>query len=127
MVSGPAQSFSPLGQDGLRKRRKVQDLHFHNLRHRIAESGSTARNTIGTVRPTTSSDSLGTETMTARYSHRGHGWNQQLRHAVTLLERYLLEVCIRRRQFKEATPEEPAAHTKCGVVVPTGFEPVSEP
>jgi hypothetical protein len=22
--------------------------------------------------------------------------------------------------------EEPAAHTKCGVVVPTGFEPVSE-
>ena len=28
--------------------------------------------------------------MTARYSHGGHGWNQQLRHAVTLLETAVL-------------------------------------
>ena len=31
-------------------------------------------------------DQLGGEAMTARYSHGGPGWNQQLRHAVTLLE-----------------------------------------
>jgi len=35
-------------------------------------------------------DSLGSEAMTARYSHGGYGWNQQLRQAVTLLQTALL-------------------------------------
>jgi len=76
---------------------KIQDLHFHDLRHtfttwlqnlgvplevRAALLGHRLRGAPG--------DSLGSEAMTARYSHGGYGWNQQLRQAVTLLQTALL-------------------------------------
>jgi integrase len=78
-------------------RAKVQDLHFHDLRHtfttglqnlgvplevRAALLGHTIRG-MGT-------DALGGVAMTSQYSHGGYGWNQQLREAVTRLEQGFL-------------------------------------
>lgn len=74
------------------KRAQVQDLHFHDLRHtfttvlqnsgvglevRSALLGHTVRGIGG---------DFGSTAMTSRYSHGGHGWNAELRRAVTLLE-----------------------------------------
>ena len=63
---------------------KVQDLHFHDLRHTFA----TRLQNLG-VSLEVRSALLGHTTkavMTTQYSHGGHGWNQKLREAVTLLE-----------------------------------------
>jgi integrase len=76
---------------------KVADLHFHDLRHTFA----TWLQNLGVpleVRATllghrlrgAGADQLGGDAMTVQYSLGGHGWNQQLRHAVTLLQTGLL-------------------------------------
>ncbi len=81
----------------LSREAKVTDLHFHDLRHTFA----TWLQNLGVpleVRATllghrlrgSGTDQLGGEVMTSRYSHGGYGWNQQLRHAVTLLHTALL-------------------------------------
>jgi integrase len=81
----------------LSREAKVNDLHFHDLRHTFA----TWLQNLGVpleVRATllghrlqgSGTDQLGGEVMTSRYSHGGYGWNQQLRHAVTLLHTALL-------------------------------------
>jgi len=76
---------------------KVVDLHFHDLRHtfatwlqnlgvplevRAALLGHRLREVVN--------DQLGGDAMTAAYSHGGYGWNQQLRHAVSLLHKALV-------------------------------------
>jgi integrase len=70
---------------------KVTDLHFHDLRHTFA----TWLQNLGVpleVRATLLGHRIHGvgETMTSRYSHGGHGWNQQLREAVTRLHTALL-------------------------------------
>jgi len=81
----------------LSREAKVTDLHFHDLRHTFA----TWLQNLGVpleVRATllghrlrgSVTDQLGGEVMTSRYSHGGHGWNLQLRQAVTLLHTALL-------------------------------------
>jgi len=101
---------------------KVQDLHFHDLRHtfttwlqnlgvplevRAALLGHRLRGASG--------DSLGSETMTARYSHGGYGWNQQLRQAVTLLQTALLSYGLSDgRPSVEATVEKKVANSPKG-------------
>ena len=75
------------------KRAKIQDLHFHDLRHTFA----TRLQNLGVSLEIRSAllghkvrgsgiESFGSEAMTSRYSHGGYGWNQELRRAVTLLE-----------------------------------------
>jgi integrase len=81
----------------LSREAKVTDLHFHDLRHtfttwlqnlgvplevRAALLGHRIRGA--------GNESLGGEVMTSQYSHGGYGWNQQLRHAMTLLHTALL-------------------------------------
>jgi integrase len=68
---------------------KVQDLHFHDLRHTFA----TRLQNLGVgleVRAQLLGHRLrglqGQTTMTSAYSHGGPGWNAELRRAVTLLE-----------------------------------------
>ena len=39
--------------------------------------------------------------MTTRYSHGGQGWNQQLRHAVTLLETAILSYGLSYGRFSD--------------------------
>ena len=76
------------------KRGKVHDLHFHDLRHtfatRLQNLGVPLEVRSALLGHRLRSDSLGSEAMTMRYSHGGHGWNQQLRRAVTLLETTVL-------------------------------------
>jgi len=102
------------------KRAKVQDLHFHDLRHtfatrlqnlgvpleiRSALLGHRLRGTAG--------DALGSESMTVRYSHGGHGWNQQLRYAVTLLESPDLSYGLSYgRADEDATPQSKVANAR---------------
>jgi hypothetical protein len=74
-------------------RAKVQDLHFHDLRHTF----TTGLQNLGvplkvraallwhTIRGM-GTDALGGVAMTSQYSHGGYGWNQQLREAVMRLE-----------------------------------------
>ncbi len=71
------------------QRAKVQDLHFHDLRHTFA----TRLQNLGVsleIRATLLGHRIrgfgGEEAITARYSHGGPGWNEQLRRAVTSLE-----------------------------------------
>ena len=84
------------------KRGKVQDLHFHDLRHafatRLQNLGVPLEVRSALLGHRLRSDSLGNETMTMRYSHGGHGWNQQLRRAVTLLETTVLSYGLSYRQ-----------------------------
>ena len=91
-----AAAFSTFWQR-LSREAKVTDLHFHDLRHTFA----TWLQNLGVpleVRATllghrlqgSGTDQLGGEVMTSRYSHGGYGWNQQLRHAITLLHTALL-------------------------------------
>ena len=75
------------------KRAKVQDLHFHDLRHTFATrlqnlgiSIEIRSALLGHKVRGSGSDPFGGEAMTSRYSHGGYGWNQALRRAVTLLE-----------------------------------------
>ncbi len=66
------------------KAAKVQDLHFHDLRHTFA----TRLQNLG-VSLEVRSSLLGHSTkamMTSHYSHGGHGWNMKLRDAVMQLE-----------------------------------------
>ena len=102
----------------MRVEAKIQDLHFHDLRHtfttwlqnlgvplevRAALLGHRLRGAAG--------DSMGSETMTARYSHGGYGWNQQLRQAVTLLQTALLSYGLSYgRPPDEATRERKVAN-----------------
>ncbi len=76
------------------KRSQVHDLHFHDLRHtfttQLQNLGVPLEIRSALLGHRLRSDSLGSETMTARYSHGGRGWNQQLRQAVTLLETAIL-------------------------------------
>jgi integrase len=91
-----AAAFSTFWQR-LSREAKVMNLHFHDLRHTFA----TWLQNLGVpleVRATllghrlqgSGTDQLGGEVMTSRYSHGGYGWNQQLRHAVTVLHYALL-------------------------------------
>jgi integrase len=79
----------------LSREAKVTDLHFHDLRHTFATWLQNlgvpleVRATLLGHRIRGGSDGLG-EAMTSRYSHGGHGWNQQLREAVTRLHTALL-------------------------------------
>ena len=75
------------------KRAKVQDLHFHDLRHTFATrlqnlgvSLEIRSALLGHKVRGAGSEPFGGEAMTSRYSHGGYGWNQELRRAVTLLE-----------------------------------------
>ena len=75
------------------KRAKVQDLHFHDLRHTFATrlqnlgvSLEIRSALLGHKVRGSGSEGFGGEAMTSRYSHGGYGWNQQLRRAVALLE-----------------------------------------
>ena len=78
---------------------------------------------------------MGGEAMTSRYSHGGAGWNQELRRAVTALESayptplsYGLSYERWRMMVRESLDAPKyAKELGGGVVVPTGFEPVSEP
>jgi integrase len=66
------------------KAAKVQDLHFHDLRHTF----TTRLQNLG-ISLEIRSALLGHSTkamMTSQYSHGGHGWNLKLRDAVTQLE-----------------------------------------
>ena len=66
------------------KAAKVQDLHFHDLRHTF----TTRLQNLG-VSLEIRSALLGHSTkamMTSQYSHGGQGWNLKLREAVTQLE-----------------------------------------
>ena len=89
---------------------KVTDLHFHDLRHTFA----TWLQNLGVpleVRATllghrlrgTGNEQLGGEAMTSRYSHGGYGWNQQLRHAMTLLHTALLSYGLSYGRLAEET------------------------
>ena len=84
------------------KRGKVHDLHFHDLRHtfatRLQNLGVPLEVRSALLGHRLRSDSLGSETMTMRYSHGGPGWNQQLRRAVTLLETTVLSDGLSYRQ-----------------------------
>ena len=67
------------------RRANVHNLHFHDLRHTF----STNLQNLGVpleVRAALLGHSVRGESMTACYSHGGHGWNQQLRHALRRLE-----------------------------------------
>jgi hypothetical protein len=75
------------------KRAKVQDLHFHDLRHTFATrlqnlgvSIEIRSALLGHKVRGSGTEPFGGEAMTSRYSHGGYGWNQELRRAVTLLE-----------------------------------------
>jgi len=75
---------------------KVRDLHFHDLRHtfttwlqNLGVPLEVRAALLGHRLHGAGSDQLG-ESMTSRYSHGGHGWNQQLREAVTRLHTALL-------------------------------------
>ena len=46
-------------------------------------------------------DALGGDAMTLQYSHGGHGWNQQLRHVVTLLHTALLSYGLSYERLSE--------------------------
>ena len=84
------------------KRGKIHDLHFHDLRHtfatRLQNLGVPLEVRSALLGHRLRSDSLGSETMTMRYSHGGQGWNQQLRRAVTLLETTVLSYGLSCRQ-----------------------------
>jgi integrase len=92
-----APAFSTFWQR-LSREAKVTELHFHDLRHTFA----TWLQNLGVpleVRATLLGHRLrgsgtdqvgGGEITTSQYSHGGYGWNQQLRHAVTLLHTALL-------------------------------------
>ncbi len=71
------------------KAAKVQDLHFHDLRHTF----TTRLQNLG-VSLEVRSALLGHSTkamMTSQYSHGGHGWNLKLREAVMQLETTYIE------------------------------------
>jgi integrase-like protein len=74
------------------KRAKIQDLRFHDLRHSIATRlqnlgiGLEIRSALLGHKVRGLGGDFGSEAMTSRYSHGGHGWNQELRRAATLLE-----------------------------------------
>ena len=63
-------------------------------------------------------DQLGGEAMTSRYSHGGYGWNQQLRHAVTLLHTALLSHLSYRLSYgqlaEETSPQPKVANARKG-------------
>ena len=76
---------------------KVTNLHMHDLRHTFA----TWLQNLGVPLEVRAAllghrlrgagpESLGGAVMTSQYSHGGYGWNQLLRHAVTLLHTALL-------------------------------------
>jgi len=76
---------------------KVHDLHFHDLRHtfttwlqNLGVPLEVRAALLGHRLVSAGSDQLSGEAMTSRYSHGGHGWNQQLREAVTRLQSALL-------------------------------------
>jgi integrase len=76
---------------------KVHDLHFHDLRHtfttwlqNLGVPLEVRAALLGHRLVSATSDQLSGEAMTSRYSHGGHGWNQQLRESVTRLYTALL-------------------------------------
>ena len=92
---------------------KVVDLHFHDLRHTFA----TWLQNLGVpleVRATLLGHRLpGGDVMTRKYSHGGHGWNQQLREAVTRLQTALLSYGLSYGiQTDEATAHQKVANSR---------------
>ncbi len=76
------------------RRAKVQDLHFHDLRHTFATrlqnlgiSLEVRAALLGHRIRGLGGDLMGSEMMTSAYSHGGAGWNNELRKAVGLLEK----------------------------------------
>src|SRR5215831_1158564 len=95
---------------------KVVDLHFHALRHTL----TTWLQNLGVPLEVRAAllghrlrgagpDQLGRDAITVQYSHGGQGWNQQLRHAVTLLDTAVL---ADGRSVDEATPEVKVANAR---------------